>query len=40
MQGVQQDPHKFLAGPHNTAALPQVAAAGTPPPLLPGRLGR
>ena len=30
VQGVQQDPHKFLSGPQNTAALAQVAAAGRP----------
>ncbi|MCC2634089.1 MAG: hypothetical protein K0S48_1975 [Ramlibacter sp.] len=40
VQGVQQDPHKFLSGPKNTAALAQLAVATPQPAPLPGRLGR
>ena len=40
VQGVQQDPHKFLSGPQNTAALSQVAMASPQPALLAGRAGR
>jgi murein DD-endopeptidase MepM/ murein hydrolase activator NlpD len=40
VQGVQQDPHKFLAGPHNTAALAQVATAAAQPTPYPARVGR
>jgi murein DD-endopeptidase MepM/ murein hydrolase activator NlpD len=40
VQGVQQDPLKFLSGPHNTAALSQVAAAGADPALPRSRQGR
>jgi hypothetical protein len=40
VQGVQQDPHKFLSGPQNTARLAQVAVASPQPAPLPGRMGR
>lgn len=40
VQGVQQDPHKFLSGPKNTAALAQLAVATPRPTPLPGRTGR
>ncbi|MEJ5991398.1 M23 family metallopeptidase [Ramlibacter sp. PS3R-8] len=40
VQGVQQDPHKFLSGPKNTAALAQLSPAALQPTLLPGRSGR
>jgi murein DD-endopeptidase MepM/ murein hydrolase activator NlpD len=40
VKGVQQDPHKFLAGPQNTAALAQVARAAPQPAPLAGRMGR
>lgn len=40
VQGVQQDPHKFLSGPQNTAKLEQLAVASAQPAPLPGRMGR
>ena len=40
VQGVQQDPHKFLSGPQNTAALAKVAEATPQPTPATGRMGR
>ena len=40
VQGVQQDPRKFLSGPQNAVALSQLAIASPQPALLSGRTGR